>query len=281
MIRHVVRATCAGLLAVVLVVGLNAMLHLVARPMLYPASPMPVPTPPPSPFEEVRLASDHGEIVAWSAPGRRDDAPAVLLFHGNGENLETMRFSGQLDLWRGFTSRLVAVDYPGYGRSGGSPSEPALVDTGVLACEELATRLEGEPSAPPLVIVGWSLGAAVAVQVAARCDATDGLVLASPWHDLLSLAGEHFPSFLARAALRDRYDSAAAARRLPVDLPTLVLHGTADRIIPIDHGRRLRTVLDDHLGDRLHWHEVTPAGHNDLFTRDDTWRAIRDFLLGL
>lgn len=253
------------------------MLDIVARPMLYPASPMPVPSPPPSPFEEVALETEHGRLIAWFAEGRQPKAPAVLLFHGNGENLETMRFSGQLDLWRGPASSILAVDYPGYGRSGGTPSEASLVEGGIAACEALRSRRHGAR----VVVAGWSLGAAVASQVAARCavddGGVDGLILASPWHDLPSLASEHFPGFLVKAALKDRYDSAEAVRALR-PMPVLLVHGATDRIIPIDHGRRLHAVTEEHLGDRVTWVEVPGTGHNDLFTRDAVWSAIREFV---
>ena len=81
------------LILVLLVVSL--MLDPLVRQMLYPAPPVPVPSPPPAPLTEVVLELPAGErAVAWAADHSDPAAPAVVFFHGNGENLETVRFSG-------------------------------------------------------------------------------------------------------------------------------------------------------------------------------------------
>ncbi|HMB54957.1 MAG TPA: alpha/beta fold hydrolase, partial [Thermoanaerobaculia bacterium] len=125
----------------------------------------------------------------------------------------------------------------------------------------------------PLVVVGWSLGAAVAVQLAARRPgALDGVALLSPWSRLADTAAAHFPGFMARPLVGDRYDSLAAAPRITA--PVLVMHGERDRIIPAVQGERLVEALAEREGVETRWVAVPGAGHNDLLGRGVVWDEL-------
>jgi pimeloyl-ACP methyl ester carboxylesterase len=241
-----------------------------ARQMTYPAPPVAVPSPPPDPLEEVVLATSSGALGAWWLPPRGQGA-LVLMLHGNGENLETMRQSGLFEDLAALGAGVLAIDYPGYGRSAGEPSETSL-----LEAADVAWRWLSDPSrrsqGTPLVVMGWSLGAGVAAQVAARhADSVDAAIFLSPWDSLHGVAVRFFPSFLVRL-LSDRYDSVSAASL--VRCPTLVLHGERDDIIPVELGRR----LFDALPEPKRWVAVENAGHNDLLDRELTWSEVADFL---
>src|SRR5215216_4213046 len=98
------------------------MLESFARQMLYPAPPVPVPSPPPPPLEEVWLDLATGDrALAWffAPPGLRPEAPVVVFFHGNGENLETLRWAGVFEELGELGMAVLAADYPGYGRCTG------------------------------------------------------------------------------------------------------------------------------------------------------------------
>ena len=256
--------------SLVLLLFLPAVSACTVKQMLYPAPPYRVPSPPPAPIEEALWSlADGTRIVGWAseaaaAPG----APAVVFFHGNGENLETMRLGGLYNDLDRLGIAWLAVDYPGYGASGGSPSEGSLVEAALGGFDELGRRFPGRPR----VICGWSLGAAVATQLAfRRAREVDGLMLLSPWTDLPSLAGEHFPGWLVSMLLRERYDSLSLAAELPD--PTLVIHGARDDIIPAGHGRRLAEALPNG-----RYFEVPGAGHNDLLVRPEVWQAMAEYL---
>lgn len=250
------------------------MLGFVVRKMVYPAPPVRVPSPPPAPLEEVWLESGRNRLSAWwlPPPGDRPGAPVVLMLHGNGENLETMRRVGLFDDFRALGAGVFAVDYPGYGLSSGTSKEGQILDGAESAWDWLATRHADRPK----VLAGWSLGAAVAAEVASRRgEEVDGLVLLSPWDSLASVARIHFPGLLVDRLLPERYDSMESA--LEVASPTLVVHGAEDRIIPVRLGR----LLFEALPEPKRWVEVPDAGHNDLLGRPVVWQELGRFLSSL
>jgi hypothetical protein len=238
------------------------------RQLLYPVPPVPVPSPPPAPLAEVRLAGTAGPLVAWHLPAGEPGAPAVVFFHGNGENLETMRLAGFFEQTDALGAHVLAVDYPGYGGSAGRPSEAGIEEAADLA---LAWLEERHP-ASPRVAAGWSLGAAVALGLATRWpEEVAGVIAASPWTSLEAVAATHYPGWLVRIFLAERYDSLTAAPRLRC--PALVVHGARDWIIPPAQGERLAAALP-----RARWREIAGAGHNDLLARPEVWEEMSDFL---
>jgi pimeloyl-ACP methyl ester carboxylesterase len=239
------------------------------RELIYPVPPVAVPSPAPPPLVDVALAAAGRPVAAWSLRAAAPAAALMLYFHGNGENLETLRQAGLLDEISGLGVDLLAIDYPGYGRSAGEPSEAA----NLAAAEAALAWARRERAGRQIVACGWSLGAAVAIQLAAgHPGEIDRLVLMSPWSSLPELAKEHYPGFMVAALLRERYDSVAAAAA--VRCPTLVVHGTADTIIPLRHGQAVAAALGGHA--RLA--PVAGAGHNDLLGVRRTWQELARFL---
>lgn len=251
------------------------MLDSVARQMLYPAPPVPVPSPPPPPLEEVRLdLAAGGHAVAWASidPGLPPDAPLAIFFHGNGENLETLRWAGIFDEFRDLGVAVLAADFPGYGRSPGPPSEEGLLATGDAAVAWARKHHPGRPVA----VCGWSLGAALAIATAARHPTeVSRLVALSPWTTLEETARLIFPGFVVKALLRERYDSRAAAKEVRV--PALVIHGEQDELIPVAQGQE----ISETLAGRTCWVPVSRAGHNDLLGERMVWELMGSFVRGM
>ena len=246
------------------------MKNAILRSFLYPAPAFPVPRPP-SGMEEVWLPGlDDQRIHGWiDAEPAREGTAALVVLHGNGENLGILAMAGLFQELRGLGARCLAVDYPGYGRSEGQPSEVANIAAAEAAIEHLAERFPGAS----LGVWGWSLGAAVGIQAAVRKrDLLDRVILLSAWTTLEEIARQHFPAWLIKPLLSENYDSLAAARDL--DLPALVIHGAEDSLIPVSHGERLAEALP-----RLsRWLPVPEAGHNDLLNFRAVWQAMGEFL---
>lgn len=165
----------------------------------------------------------------WCRPP--DAAVVLLLFHGNAGNLAD-RAELMLTL-ASIPAEVLIVDYRGYGRSEGRPSEAGLYADASAAWRFLTEEQRVDPSR--IVLLGKSLGGAVAVELATRVDPA-GLVVQSSFTSVPDMAAVHYP-FVPGALIRNRFDS--AARIAEVRCPVLVVHSTADEIVPYDMGRRL------------------------------------------
>jgi len=239
------------------------------RDMIYPSPAIPVGEPAPGMEEVVITSGDGSTLVGWYKPlaGVTLKRPAILFLHGNGENLETLRATATLAHLDALEAPYLVVDYPGYGRSSGAPSEDALEKAAEAALEWL---IEQHPDRP-LLVCGWSLGAAVAFYLASKHESLDGLVAISAWTSLREVAAIHFPNWLVGLALRESYDSIAVAGQ--IQQSSLLIHGARDQIIPVEQGRRLAAAVPD-----ADWLEQDSAGHNDLLSYPDVWHAIRLFV---
>lgn len=191
----------------------------------------------------------------------------VLHFSGNGTSVaeDEARYAGWLDA--GLS--VLHVNYRGYPGSDGTPSEAGLRLDALAAWQE-ALRTH----APEDVIVhGKSMGGGVAVGLAAtlcaRGERPRALVVESTYASVALLAKERHPWLPVDALLRSRLESHLVAHL--VDIPTLVVHGTADTVIPAHHGRLLASKVD---GAQVVI--VEGAAHNDvLLFRPEPWRVFR------
>ena len=196
------------------------------RSFLYKPAPAWI-APDPSVIPRVEavslIAADGTELRGWRVPPARPDAPVYLYFHGNANGLDrrATRF--------GYLTRdgagLVAMSHRGYGGSGGSPSEAALHADARAIYESLAR----EVSPDRIVIFGESLGTGVALNLA-RAVKARAVILDSPYLSVLSRAQASYPWLPVSLLLVDTFRSDQWIGE--TDEPVLILHGTADRVIP-------------------------------------------------
>lgn len=214
-------------------------------------------------LEEVAVETpdmaDGTQVTVWRAEPAATGNPTVLYFHGNAGNISSRwkRFRQILDSGFG----LYAPSYRGYAGSEGAPSEAALISDGLEHFDRIAA------SGTPIIVHGESLGTGVAVAVAARRPAADLLVLEAPYTGLADMASEQYPWLPVDLLMKDPMPS--SERIDNVEAPVLIIHGTADSIIPVEHGKR----LFERAGDPKQLKIVEDAGHGDLWS-NGLWPAV-------
>jgi len=214
----------------------------------------------------IHSAADGTRLHAWhlGVPGNAA-APLVIYFGGNAEEVSWMLERAGETPGVGW----LLVDYRGYGSSGGSPSEKALV-IDALAWFDRAGTLPGVDESRILAF-GRSLGSGVAVQLAAQ-RAVRAIILATPYDSLAAVARHYHWYLPVDWMLRHRFDSDRLAPGLKQ--PLLALIAERDEVIPPAQAEALfkawggpkRRVL------------LTGAGHNSTDMHPLFWDAIRAFI---
>lgn len=239
-----------------------ALLFFAQRALMYPAPP-PVGTPvrPPD-VRQVWLATPAGKVEAWYLPPSGDrsrPAPLFLFAHGNGELIDY--WPDAFDPPRSWGYGVLLLEYPGYGRSAGRPSEGAIT-AATLAAFDWAANQPGIDSTR-IIGYGRSLGAGAVCAILDQRPVA-GLILESPFTTVRAFAIRYgAPGFL----VRDPFDNLSRLRTYKG--PILILHGEHDGIIPPSHSRTLAAAAPHA---ELHF---LPCGHNDC---PRAWELVRPFL---
>lgn len=253
--KRVVRAI--GLGAALGLAGLYLFVMLFEDRFIY----VPTPAPPegwdvarlPFPCEDVAVTSADGvRLHGWYARGA-GASWTILHLHGNAGNV-----SHRTDL----VARLVKlpadvliVDWRGYGRSEGTPSEEGLYADARAAYDYLTVE-RGVPAAR-IAIHGESLGAAPAIELAGRAPC-GRLIVQSAFTSITEMSGRVIPLIPVGWMMRHRYDNLAKVPGLTV--PKLHIHSREDEIVPFDQGRRLFEAA----AAPKEFYVVEAGGHNEL-----------------
>jgi fermentation-respiration switch protein FrsA (DUF1100 family) len=183
----------------------------------------------PSPGQEVDLtAADGVKLHGWYLPHPQAKA-TILHLHGNAGNLEDRR-----DLVRDLQAlgvNVFAVEWRGYGKSEGKPSEAGLYKDARAAWDWLLTKT----TADKIVIHGESLGGGPACELASTVPCA-GLILQSTFTSIPDMAPRVVPIF-PKFLVRTQYDNLAKVPK--ITCRKLFLHSTTDEMIPFDMGEKL------------------------------------------
>jgi pimeloyl-ACP methyl ester carboxylesterase len=237
-------------------------LYLFQRSLLFPVEMIGPVTHNASNAEIVELSGPAAGVRAlYLAPigGPDGAAPLFLFTHGNAEFADD--WVTAFDEPRRWGWAALLLEYPGYGRSDGRPSERSITDA-ALAAYDWARR-DQRIDSTRIVPYGRSLGGGAAARLAADRPVA-ALILESAFTSVRQFARRYLaPGFL----VRDPFDNLAALASYRG--PLLVMHGTHDQIIPVEHGRRLAARVP---GAQL---VELSCGHNDCPRQ---WATVRAFL---
>ncbi len=223
-------------------------------------------------YKEVHAIAEDGiKVHGWFVP-KPGAHFTFLIFHGNAGNISHRL--GWIQMLHELDAHVMIIDYRGYGRSEGQPFEKGLY-LDALAAREWWTR---ENAADPtrLILVGESLGGAVAIDLAARAP-VDGIVLQSTFTNAWDMAKTIVPIGLLQPLTGVRFDSAAKIQS--IRCPKLFIHGDRDEIVPFRLGRKLYELCPP----PKEFYEVSGAGHNDLIpvAGSEYTKRLQAFIAGI
>jgi fermentation-respiration switch protein FrsA (DUF1100 family) len=213
--------------------GFALLLMLLENRLVYHPVPYPVGDWAPAElrFEDAQFAADDGTALhGWYVP-HSDPRAVVLFLHGNAGNI-----AGRADFLRRLHDlrvTVLALDYRGYGRSEGSPTEQGVISDARAARTWLAEKAGVRPS--EIVLWGESLGCGVAIELAT--DGARALILEHAFTSLPDVAAHHYSWMPVRLLMRNRMraiDKIGEFRG-----PILQAHGDSDSVIPYQLGQRL------------------------------------------
>jgi fermentation-respiration switch protein FrsA (DUF1100 family) len=202
-------------------------------------------------YEDVYLQSPDGTTIhGWFIPGHQ--GKIILFFHGNGGNISHRIEKIRLLCYPEISSFII--DYHGYGRSHGKPSEKACYVDALTSWEYLARERQIGPD--QIVLFGESLGGAVAVDLAVKRD-VGAIILESTFPNIGTVANRFVPG-LSTLLVR-KFDSFSKISK--VHVPLLILHGDEDEVVPFQLGRKLFEAANE----PKEFYTIKGAHHNDTY----------------
>lgn len=198
---------------------------------------------PPAGFVEIRTDSN---FLGWYSPAKNTQR-TVMVFHGNASSIDS-----NLHIFRDLKAAgygVWSVGYPGYPGTQGPPTQKHLVAAAIEQYQHL-NRLGVED----IVYYGTSLGSGVAAQLTAR-HPPDLLILDAPFNSIADIGRETIVVLPTDVLIRDKWSSDKALKGS--DAPLIWVHGTQDKIVPIQHGQKL---YDGYAGPK-YAHVIAGANH--------------------
>jgi fermentation-respiration switch protein FrsA (DUF1100 family) len=217
-------------------------------------------------YEDVYFkTSDNVKLNGWLIKGT--SGTTVLFFHGNGANISSRM--GKLRMFHELGLTTLIVDYRGYGKSEGIPSELGLYRDAQAAYDYLLNR--PEINKEKIVIYGESLGGAVAINLASKVKAA-ALVVDSSFTSAIAMGKLLYPMIPA-FLVGFKFDSIVNITTISV--PKLFLHSQTDDVVPWRLGQQLYKAA----GEPKEFFEIRGT-HNDAFTLEKElfYEGLRNFL---
>ena len=237
---------------------ISAYLYLFQRNLIY----FPVSLDSTFQAQEVSIDNNGVKLHGWVLnPGK---TKAVIYFGGNSEMI-THRREYFENVFSDYSVYLI--NYRGYGKSQGSPSENGLFSDALAIYDELIKQHDS------ITAYGRSLGSGVAVYLAVKRP-LQKLILLTPYDSVAAVAQGIYPIFPTRYLIKDRFDS--ASRASSIDVPVLIASAEHDREIRLQHTLILKQAFKPAL---VTYQMIAGAAHNDIIDFPEYRTAVQNFLL--
>lgn len=266
-----------GVLLLLLIVVATQLPSIGAALILHPPHRKVV-TPLPSFYHEVTFRGEGVDLQGWRGDAEGKRRGTLIYLHGIADNRASG--AGVIERFRKKGFDVVAYDSRAHGESGGDSCTYGYFEKHDLR-SVLDTIRDG-----PVVLIGSSLGAAVALQLAASDKRISAIVAAESFSDLRTVVIERAPFFFTSATIERAFELAekkgqfrisavspvVAARAITI--PVLIIHGAADSDTSPDHARR----LFESLAGPKRLILAPKAGHNESLHGGEIWAEIERWL---
>ena len=186
-------------------------------------------------------------IACFQVQSRNPNGLTILYSHGNGEDLGMIR--SQLEKISESGCNVISYDYPGYGLSSGDPTEDGCFESIDSVLSYMITDLGLKKN--EIILWGRSLGSGPSCYLASQ-NIFAGIILESPFLSAFRTVTE------IPILPWDYFQNIKFAKDIKV--PSLVIHGRWDEVVPFRHGKRLYNLL----GGTKEFLQIKHASHNDL-----------------
>lgn len=182
--------------------------------------------------------ADEVNITSWYIPAKKGE-PTLVYLHGNAGNVGDR--SERFAIFAKTGMGMLIVSYRGFGDSEGEPSLEGLYYDARSAINYLIE--EKNVPLKDIVLYGESLGSGIASKMALEYKDVRALILEAPYTSIADRAAELYPYVPVRLLLKDNFSN---WNNLPhVHVPVMVFHGYLDETMPIEHSRRLLTIINE------------------------------------
>lgn len=219
------------------------------------------------PFEELFIKASDGAVLNGLHYKQENPKGVLIYFHGNAQTLE---YWGKWteELSKRYQYDVVVMDYRGYGKSTGKRSHKAMLADGLLFYEYCKTKF----SEDQITIFGRSLGGAFATHVAKQSNAKS-LLLESTFTNVYDIASKRFWFLPLKWLLQYPFQNDENIAQ--ISMPTYIIHGTEDGIVPYEHGQKLYKKSGS--GTKKIY-TITDGFHNDLANYPAYFEALDEIL---
>jgi fermentation-respiration switch protein FrsA (DUF1100 family) len=209
-----------------------------------------------------------GSLISDRRFTAADHRPTILYFYGNAGSVAWSE--GEFDHFRALGCNVLIPDLAGFGASGGKASEKNLYATADAAWDYLQHRPDIDPKR--IIVVGWSMGAAVAIDLAARRPVI-GLATFNGYTSLPEMAHKMLP-FIPSILCKYRFDNETKIAQ--VHCPIFICNGRRDQLVPPEMSERLAA----HAGGPVTRLVLERADHNSIFSEEPEvlWPAMKGFV---
>jgi pimeloyl-ACP methyl ester carboxylesterase len=209
---------------------------------------------------KIWIKTEYEKTETWYLPPfnrfSRNGNPLVIIGHGNADVID--RWVNIVSILREYGVGVMLVEYPGYGRSTGNPSEESIERVFVESYDSIVLRKDIDTNR--IVLLGQSIGGGAVCNLAKKRNVS-AIILVSTFTNVSVLASDFLiPSFL----VKDKFDNLSVINDFGG--PTLFMHGTEDDLIPFSESERL------HSAARRGKLISINGGHNLNLHRSDFWK---------